>query len=644
VSALKHLPITIGIASLIAAPAFGADPSILPLPSYVRGSDGGAITEPAYPVTEYTGRWYPPSAPTTSPVVKAPAPRTWSWSGFYLGAHVGGVLGTTNFADPYGLSIFGDTVRSPGFLAGGQIGFNWQRPNSPWVFGIQVDISDPVSDGTNTCFAYSGSAFNTTCRVRPDATGTVTGRAGYAAGPDGRTLLYVKGGLALADSHVDMALNNNLNGLFGIGPAITSNSSNLRLWGGTVGAGAEYALTPAWSLFAEYDYLGFASRNVTNLGTSTWTVGALPLTLPVQITAVSQGSSGVTQNIQELKLGLNYKLGADPLAPGLDESPSPPFLGDVRSQWIPIPGLRPGWELEAGFRYMYSWGLFHKDLGQPVSSGLSTISSVSRLTYDDLQTNSGELFARLDTPINFFVKGFIGGGWTGNGHMNDEDFGLPYQNGPSTIAYVPYSNTISDSVTGNTVYGVIDGGYDFLHGQTYKAGAFVGYTAFHQIMNASGCAQIANPNSDCAGVFSSPLTTLGISESDTWQALRIGMNGEAMLADQIKMSVDAAYLPFVNFTGLDTHWQRIPTIKFPEMSNGGQGVQLEALLSYYFTPSVSVGVGGRYWAAWTTNGSYTAEGATFTNNFRGTFEQAGAFAQVSYKLGVPAWAVARDTE
>jgi hypothetical protein len=161
----------------------------------------------------------------------------------------------------------------------------------------------------------------------------------------------------------------------------------------------------------------------------------------------------------------------------------------------------------------------------------------SRLTYDDMQTNSGEFFARLDTPWNFFVKGFGGGGWTNSGHMNDEDFGI------ILAAYVPYSNTISGNVIGNISYGVVDGGYDFLHGSTYKAGAFVGYTEFHQVMNAYGCVQIANPNSDCVGPAALPLSVLGITEDDTWKALRVGMSGEAMVTDRVKVTADVAYLP-----------------------------------------------------------------------------------------------------
>ncbi len=37
--------------------------------------------------------------------------------------------------------------------------------------------------------------------------------------------------------------------------------------GWTIGAGAEFALTPNWSVKAEYLYMGFASRTYTFAGT-----------------------------------------------------------------------------------------------------------------------------------------------------------------------------------------------------------------------------------------------------------------------------------------------------------------------------------------------------------------------------------------
>ena len=43
----------------------------------------------------------------------------YDWSGFYIGAHLGGGLQLSDIADPFAPSIYGDTVRTPGPLAGG---------------------------------------------------------------------------------------------------------------------------------------------------------------------------------------------------------------------------------------------------------------------------------------------------------------------------------------------------------------------------------------------------------------------------------------------------------------------------------------------------------------------------------------------
>src|SRR5260370_15362850 len=139
-------------------------------------------------------------APSDPPIFKAPISKEWiapapparSWTGLYVGVHVGAAAGTANFADPFGSSIFGDKVTTLGFLAGGQIGYNWQPPSSNWVLGVEADLSWLDSDGTNTCLAFSGFFVSATCHADPNAIGTLTARGGYALGPSGRTLIYAK--------------------------------------------------------------------------------------------------------------------------------------------------------------------------------------------------------------------------------------------------------------------------------------------------------------------------------------------------------------------------------------------------------------------------------------------------------------------
>ncbi|MGB6568590.1 MAG: outer membrane beta-barrel protein, partial [Xanthobacteraceae bacterium] len=58
--------------------------------------------------------------------------------------------------------------------------------------------------------------------------------------------------------------------------------------GWTAGGGLEYALTDNWALRAEYDYLGFGSK---------------------QLTFGGAGTTNANLNVQEVKAGFDYKFG-----------------------------------------------------------------------------------------------------------------------------------------------------------------------------------------------------------------------------------------------------------------------------------------------------------------------------------------------
>ena len=253
-----------------------------------------------------------------------------------------------------------------------------------------------------------------------------------------------------------------------------------------------------------------------------------------------------------------------------------------------------GWELDAGVRDWYSSGTFQKDLGSTTNPALANILN-SRLTYDTT-ANSGELFGRIETPQNIFVKGNIGVGSLLGGQLNDEDWAY---RSCCSVALPSRTQIQCASVQGDIDYATLDLGYDFFRGAGYKLGAFVGYNYYKENKSAYGCTQIANPLSDCAPAI--PSSVLGITENDTWQSLRVGVNGDIMITDRFKLGADVAYLPYVEFNGTDDHLLRVPPFISPE-SGTGRGLQLESILSYLITDQFSVGVGGRYWAMWTTEG------------------------------------------
>ncbi len=570
--------------------------------AYLRGSAAYEGTGPAYQVQQVAAPWYPTSAPSYPVDEIAPAPPAWFWTGFYGGAHVGATAGTANFADPFGSSIFGDNVTSPGFLAGGQIGYNWQAPNSPWVFGLEADASWLTADGTNTCLAFSGLFVSANCRAQPDWMGDLTARVGWAYGQSNHSLVYVKGGAAFVHNQIDMTTNATPG--FGLAPLTTSSSFTAAGW--TVGAGVEHAITPAWSVKFEYDYIGLGGETVA---TPQGLVQPIPGVNGYNFTPA--GTTRVTQNFQEVNLGLNYKFGMDPSARW--DCASSAFAAKA-----PVIDGASGWELQAGARYWYSSGTFQKDSGSTTNAASANILN-SRLTYDTT-ANSGELFGRIETPQNLFVKGNIGAGSLLGGHLNDEDWAIF----GGTVAY---SNTLS-SVAGDIDYATVDLGYDFFRGAGYKLGAFAGYNYYKDDKSAYGCTQIANPFSDCVPAI--PGSVLSITEDDTWQSLRIGVNGEVMITDRLKVGADVAYLPDVEFNGTDDHLLRALII--PE-SGTGTGVQLESIFSYLIADQFSVGVGGRYWAMWTTKDAiadYAGAPCPCTTQPAKT-ERYGVFVQVDYR-------------
>ncbi len=536
--------------------------------------------------------------------VKAPVPPPapfWSWTGFYGGVHLGAVAGNAHVGDPFGPSIFGDNVFTTGAIGGIQAGYNFQ--NGAFVFGIEGDFSGADTRGTNTCFAFSGLTVSANCRVNNDWFATLTGRAGLATGTNGHTLLYAKGGAAATNTHIDLTTNN----LFGVFVS-PSNSVDTTRWGWTVGAGIEHAFSPAWSLKLEYNYMDFGRFGATS------PASLLVSPAGVILAVVPPTATRVNEQFHAVKVGLNYRFGQDPWATWGAAAAAPfPTKAPVRIGWA------PGWEFDIGGRYWFSSGRFQKDL--PAGPTPDSVL-ISRLTYDGLTAHSGEAFARIDTPINVFVKGILGGGRIVNGHMNDEDWGL---GGPP---FTSYSNTISSLTNTSISYASADVGYNVFRGTDYKVGVFAGYHYSYEQMAANTCTQIASPAS---GICAPPIIGVPvITETDRWNAVRIGIGGEVMLWDRVKLSAEAAYLPFVDFKGVDNHWLRALVI---DENGRGRGVQVEAILSYYVTPQFSVGVGGRYWAMWTTSGSDAFNGVPIDRNDFFRMERYGGFFQAAYKFG-----------
>ncbi len=185
-----------------------------------------------------------PAAPVYRAPVVIPA---YNWSGFYLGGHGGWGTGDAS-ATSLGFS------RSPGidgWFGGGQVGYNWQGAGSPWVFGIEADISGGDING-------SQPFLGTTVTSSLSTFGTVRGRIGYAF--DG-AMIYGTGGWAWGKNKVTLNL--------GAPGFEFSDTASLSGW--TIGGGIEWALLEGWSAKVEYLYLSYSNSDVL----SNFVVGGL---------------------------------------------------------------------------------------------------------------------------------------------------------------------------------------------------------------------------------------------------------------------------------------------------------------------------------------------------------------------------------
>lgn len=177
-----------------------------------------------------------------------------TWSGLYVGAHVG-----YSWTDTDWQSAIGDATGN-GAVFGGQVGYNWQ--SGALVYGIEGDISSTNISGDNSC----GAGF--ICSHSVNWMASVRGRLGTAFNSN-RTLLYGTAGVAWAD--IDYATT---------APASSFSQTHV---GWVVGGGLEHALTPNLTARVEYLYYSFDEINS-----------------PV-------AASSIDPSAQTVRFGLNFK-------------------------------------------------------------------------------------------------------------------------------------------------------------------------------------------------------------------------------------------------------------------------------------------------------------------------------------------------
>jgi outer membrane immunogenic protein len=251
--------------------------------------------------------------------LKAPpmaAPIMYNWTGFYIGAHIGGAWADRNGHDRFdgdrcfwgeGSVCFDDNGfgRNDGrFIVGGQVGFNYQV--NQWVWGVEGQISALTNqDNDSACgFVTWGGTnhdhlFN--CNNRGNWVATIAARLGVTFGQTGNWLLYVKGGGAFADARFGVRVRDDCPWAFCNSDFAVSNNDNTRT-GWMIGTGLEYGAWGNWSWKLEYNFMDFGHRNIHFDNA----------VLSCDCTIIRDLDADL--KISVVKFGLNYRFGAAPVA------------------------------------------------------------------------------------------------------------------------------------------------------------------------------------------------------------------------------------------------------------------------------------------------------------------------------------------
>jgi len=206
------------------------------------------------------------------PVPPAPVAPAFTWTGAYVGLYAGGAFGSSRHDELTPPAATTGNFDVSGAVLGGTAGYNLQY--GAWVFGAEADVGWNGLSGTSVC-----PNVGFTCKTEGSYLATLRGRVGYSFD---RALIYVTGGGALAGVEQSFA------------PAFggVSGKSFDKL-GFAVGAGVEYALTPNWSVKAEYLYARFDDQRCAYACT-----GVAGQVLKVKL----------DENI--VRLGVNYRFGS----------------------------------------------------------------------------------------------------------------------------------------------------------------------------------------------------------------------------------------------------------------------------------------------------------------------------------------------
>jgi outer membrane immunogenic protein len=195
--------------------------------------------------------------PRKAPAYVPPAPPPYVWTGCYAGGNIGGAWSNVDITG-VASGVTGSGNNS-GLAGGGQFGCDYQM--GPWVIGFR-NLIDAANLSKSRAFADSTGGLGTV-ETRTNWFDALTARGGYLVQPN--LLFYVQGGAAWTDSRVKFVDSTGL---------VDAEFSNNRT-GWTVGGGVEWMFVPHWSVFVEYNFVGFGTRSSAFLACGLVTCGVV---------------------------------------------------------------------------------------------------------------------------------------------------------------------------------------------------------------------------------------------------------------------------------------------------------------------------------------------------------------------------------
>ena len=250
-----------------------------------------------------------------------PSPPVYNWTGWYVGANIGGGWGhrdvtyvpndpISNFlAIVFNPPLTAASFNSSGIIGGLQLGYNWQF-NRNWLLGFEADfnwsgVKGSTSNNSNAGFAVS-IPFTAAVDEHIKWFGTVRARLGYL--PSDNFLVFIAGGFAYGRVEHSASMTD-MNGVFGAAgfgfsflcsnnsPCFAGSTSDIAA-GWTLGGGFEYAFAQRWTFKAEYLYVSLDGTSVTETALTLFGAGTSPASFNANFNRTNFGVA---------RVGLNYR-------------------------------------------------------------------------------------------------------------------------------------------------------------------------------------------------------------------------------------------------------------------------------------------------------------------------------------------------